>query len=196
LQKNRGPTENILHFFSRFSGFSRFFPSQPIAFQAQAAAKTLQNKSYLKSYRRFSVRPAMRHNRRMKVEMTGRNQGRQGPTSGQRQPDLCAQRLGALNGSSAFGRRPESDAGARPPETAIQPRPVAVGTSQYKSVQVNITNKKNLAHLQCKNTCHSRRTGNARNGGRKMFCSHLFAPVFLPVKWKRRPASWLGEKQD
>jgi hypothetical protein len=31
-----------------------------------------------------------------------------------------------------------------PPPTAIQPGPLAVGTSQYKSVQVNITKQKNV----------------------------------------------------
>jgi hypothetical protein len=30
LQKNRGPTEIILHFFSRFSGFLGFFLSQAL----------------------------------------------------------------------------------------------------------------------------------------------------------------------
>jgi hypothetical protein len=33
LQKNRGLGEIILHFFSRFSGFLGFFPSQAVAFQ-------------------------------------------------------------------------------------------------------------------------------------------------------------------
>jgi hypothetical protein len=75
LQKNRGPTEIILHFFSRFFGFSRFFASQAIAFQRQAAVRPLQKKSYQKHYRRFFVPSGMCHNRRMNVEMTDRNEG-------------------------------------------------------------------------------------------------------------------------
>jgi hypothetical protein len=42
LQKNWCPAEIILHFFLRFPGFSGFFPSQAVAFQPQAAPKTLQ----------------------------------------------------------------------------------------------------------------------------------------------------------
>jgi hypothetical protein len=57
LQKNRGPTEIILHFFLRFSTFSGFFPPQPIASQLQAAIRTRQMKSYQKHYRRFLFVP-------------------------------------------------------------------------------------------------------------------------------------------
>jgi hypothetical protein len=67
LQKNGGIREIILHFFLRFSGFLGFFPLQVIAFQRKAAIQPLQKKSCLKTYRRFSVRSAMCHNRRMKV---------------------------------------------------------------------------------------------------------------------------------
>ena len=45
----------------------------------------------------------MCHNRRMNVEMTGRNEGCEGWTAAKRQSALCAKRLGARNGSSAFG---------------------------------------------------------------------------------------------
>jgi hypothetical protein len=79
----------------------------------------------------------------MTVEMTGRNKGCEGWTAVKRQPALHAKRFGVRNDSSAFGRQPEIGAGALAPETAIQPGPVAVNISDYKSVQVNITNKKN-----------------------------------------------------
>ncbi len=39
LQKNVGPTEIILHFFSRVSDFSGFFPLQAIVFQPPAATR-------------------------------------------------------------------------------------------------------------------------------------------------------------
>jgi hypothetical protein len=81
LQKNRGIREIILHFFSRFSAFSGFSPSQAIALQGQASLQPLQNKSYLKSYRRFSACPTLCHNRRMKVELTGRSEGCRGWTA-------------------------------------------------------------------------------------------------------------------
>jgi hypothetical protein len=68
LQKNGGPTEIISHFFSRFFGFWGFPPSQAVAFQPQAAIRPLQKKSCLKTYRRFSVRSGMCHNRRVNVE--------------------------------------------------------------------------------------------------------------------------------
>ncbi len=42
LQKNRGPTEIILHFFSSFYVFWGLFPLQAIAFQRQAAIQPLQ----------------------------------------------------------------------------------------------------------------------------------------------------------
>ena len=76
LQKNEGPTEIILHFFSRFSGFSGFFPLQAIAVQRQAAIQPLQKKSYLKTYRRFFVRSGICHNRRMRVENINWKTGR------------------------------------------------------------------------------------------------------------------------
>jgi hypothetical protein len=76
LQKNRGPTEIILHFFSCFLGFLGFFPLQAVDGQAQAAIRTLQKKSCLKTYRRFSVRSAMCHNRRMRVENNNWKTGR------------------------------------------------------------------------------------------------------------------------
>jgi hypothetical protein len=68
LQKNGGPTENILHFFSRFSDLLGFCPLQAIAFQQQAAIQPLQKKSYQKHYRRFFVCSAICHNRRMNDE--------------------------------------------------------------------------------------------------------------------------------
>jgi hypothetical protein len=46
LQKIGGPTEIILHFFSRFSGFLGFFQLQAVALQPQAAIEPLQKKSY------------------------------------------------------------------------------------------------------------------------------------------------------
>jgi hypothetical protein len=65
LQKNRGPTEIILHFFLYFPCFLGFIPPQAIAFQPQAMIRPLQKKSYQKHYRRFFVRSGMCQNRRM-----------------------------------------------------------------------------------------------------------------------------------
>jgi hypothetical protein len=75
LQKNGGPTENISHFFSRFSGFSEFFPLQAVLYEQQAAIQPLSKKSCQKHYRRFCGFSRMCHNRRVNVEMTGRNDG-------------------------------------------------------------------------------------------------------------------------
>jgi hypothetical protein len=88
LQKNRGPTETILHFFSRFFVFLGFFHLQAVAFQQQAATQPLSKKSSLKHYRRFYGCSGMCHNRRMNVEMTGRNEGCGGWTPVKRQPAL------------------------------------------------------------------------------------------------------------
>jgi hypothetical protein len=76
LQKNGGPTEIILHFFSRFFGFSGFFPLQAIAVQWQTPIQPLQKKSCLKTYRRFFVRSGMCQNRRMRVENINWKTGR------------------------------------------------------------------------------------------------------------------------
>ena len=67
LQKNRGSTETILHFFSWFIDFSCFFQSQPVAFQTQAAIQPLPKKSCQKHYRRFFVRSRMCFNGVVKV---------------------------------------------------------------------------------------------------------------------------------
>jgi hypothetical protein len=75
LQKNRGPTEIILHFFSRFSGFLGFSPLQAVLFQGPAPVRPLQKKSCLKSYRRFFVRSAMCHNRRMNIQNSSMGNG-------------------------------------------------------------------------------------------------------------------------
>jgi hypothetical protein len=139
LQKNRGPAEIILHFFSRFPVFLGLFSSQAFAFQQQAAIQTLTKKSCPKSDGRFSVRSGICYNRCMTVVQSGRIEGCRRWTAVKRPPALHTKRFGLRNGSSAFGRRPESDAAAQPPETAIQPRPLSASTSQYKSVQVNIT---------------------------------------------------------
>jgi hypothetical protein len=63
-QKNRGPAENIYHFFSRFFGFLGFLALQAIESKGQAAIKTLQKKSYLKTYGRFFVFPGLWQNQR------------------------------------------------------------------------------------------------------------------------------------
>jgi len=119
----------------------------------------------------------------MKVEMTGRNEGCKGWTAVKRQPALRAKRFGVWNDSSAFGRQPESGAGARAPETAIQPGPVAVNTTRYKSIQVNITKKIRASSMQAHlPLAMSRKGGRQKNGGEKMSCSHLFAPIFLPIR--------------
>jgi hypothetical protein len=142
LQKNGGFTDIILHVILRFPCFVGFLSLQAIDFQRQAALPLLQKKSYLKSYRRFSARPAMCHNRRMKVEMTDRNEGCEGWAALKCRAPLAHSVLerGATVPLSHAPR--ESGAGTRTPETAIQPRPLAACTSQYKSVQVNITEQK------------------------------------------------------
>ena len=87
-QKNKGPTETILHFFSRFPSFSRFVPSQAVYCQTQATIQPFQKKSCQKHYRRFYGRPRICHNHRMTVEMTGRNGGCKGWTAVKRRPAL------------------------------------------------------------------------------------------------------------
>jgi len=96
-QKNGGPTETILHFFSRFSSFSGFFPLQPVVSEPLAPLQPLPKKSCRKHYRRFFVRSALCHNRRMTVEMTGRNEGCERWTAIKCPPALRAQRFGALS---------------------------------------------------------------------------------------------------
>ena len=125
LQKNRGPTEIILHFFSSFSFFSGFFPLQAVAFQRQAPLAPLQKKSCLKTDGRFSVRPGMCHNRPVKVEMTDRNEGCEGWTAVKRRPALRAKRFGARNDSSAFGHPAGNRRWrARTPKPAALPVPI------------------------------------------------------------------------
>jgi hypothetical protein len=82
LQKNGGPTEIILHFFSRFPGLLGFFALQAIAFQPQAAIQPFQKKSYQKHYRRFFVRSAMCHNRRMNERIVQWERGREDKDEG------------------------------------------------------------------------------------------------------------------
>jgi hypothetical protein len=67
-QKIEGPTEIILHFFLCFPGFCRCLHLQAVAFQPQAAIPPLPQKSRLKTYRRFFVRPGICHNPRMNDE--------------------------------------------------------------------------------------------------------------------------------
>ncbi len=73
LQKNRGPTEIILHFFLYFPCFLGSFSLLPLAPQPLAPLQPLPKKSCLKTYRRFFVPSVMGHNRRVNVELTGRN---------------------------------------------------------------------------------------------------------------------------
>ena len=120
LQKNRGPTEIILHFFSRFSGFLGFFPLQAIAFQQQAAIQPLQKKSCLKTDGRFSVRSGMCHNRRVNVETTGRNEGCEGWTAANAAPPcpLCVKNSNPWHPGDRFcipRRGPPPWKRARPP---------------------------------------------------------------------------------
>jgi len=104
LQKNRGPTEIIFHFFLRFPSFWGLSPLQPIASQRPATNQPLRKKSCQKHYRRFFVRSRLCHHRRVNVEMTGRNQRCKGRTTLYRHPPR-AKRFGVRNGSSAFGHR-------------------------------------------------------------------------------------------
>jgi hypothetical protein len=103
-QKNRGPTENISHFFSRFYGFFGLFPLQVFDLQPPTTVETLQKKSCPKTDGRFSLPSKMCHNRPVTVEMTGRNEGCERWTAANRPPAWRARRFGARNGSSAFGR--------------------------------------------------------------------------------------------
>jgi hypothetical protein len=106
LQKNRGLLENILHFFSRFPGFLGFFPLQSVASQGQAAIKTLQKKSCLKTYRRFFVRSGLCHNRPMNGRIVHWEMGREKPTAGRR--DHVAHPAAAAS-SGPVPVRPPSD---------------------------------------------------------------------------------------
>jgi hypothetical protein len=72
LQKNRHPTETILHFFSRFFGFGGLLPSQPLAFQPNAPIPPLQKKSCQKHYCRFFAFPPSCHHRPMKIKCSHR----------------------------------------------------------------------------------------------------------------------------
>ncbi len=115
-QKNQGPTKNILHFFLSFFGFLEFFPLQPIAFQPQAAIRPLQKKSCLKTDGRFSVCSGICHNRPMNDGIVQWEMGREKPRRHSDRPAYAG---------------PKDSEFTRPP-TAIQPTPVAAGTSQYK----------------------------------------------------------------
>jgi len=132
LQKNGGPTEIILHFFSCFPGFSGFIALQAVDFQQQAAVPSLQKKSYQKHYRRFFVRPGICLNGVVKVGQSGRNQGCAGWTAAKRRPALCANRFGVRNDSSAFGHGRACTPCAPAPVCA--PKPVGVsGVNQTQS---------------------------------------------------------------
>jgi hypothetical protein len=74
-QENRGPTEIILRICTPFPGFSGFSQLQAFDLQPQAPIQPLQKKSCLKHYRRFFGCSGMCHDRRVNVEMTGRNEG-------------------------------------------------------------------------------------------------------------------------
>ncbi len=102
-QKKRGPTENILHFFSRFFRFWGFFPLQAVALQRPVVVQAFPKKSCQKTDGRFSVRPGMCHNRCVKVEISDWNEGRERWTAMKRRPALRARRFGARNDTSAFG---------------------------------------------------------------------------------------------
>jgi hypothetical protein len=58
-----------------FTGFWDCLALQVVVYESQAAAGHLQNKSCLKTYRRFFVRSRMCLNKPVKVEMTGRDEG-------------------------------------------------------------------------------------------------------------------------
>jgi hypothetical protein len=143
LQKNRGPTEIILHFFLRFYTFWGFFPLQAIAFQPEAPFQSLQKKSCQKHYRRFFVHSALCLNGIVKVVTTGRNEGCQEWTAVMRQTTSRAKRLGARNDRSAFGH----PAGKRRC-CAPTPRPVGLSganQSQSKLIKPNQTQ----LHMLC-----------------------------------------------
>jgi hypothetical protein len=108
LQKNKGPTEIILNFFSCFLGFSAFLTLQAVVFQPLTAFQPLPKKSCQKHYGRFFVRFGMCHNRRVKVEMSDRNEGCDGWRAIKRQPAFRAKRFGVRNDSFAFGRPAET----------------------------------------------------------------------------------------
>jgi hypothetical protein len=81
LQKNGGPAEIILHFFSHLPCFVGFLPLQAPDFTRHALIRPLQKKSRLKTYRRFFVRPAMCHNRRMNGRIVQWEMGREKPAA-------------------------------------------------------------------------------------------------------------------
>jgi hypothetical protein len=159
------------------------FPLQSVASQGQAAIKTLQKKSCLKTYRRFFVRSGLCHNRPMNGKTVQWEMGREKPAAGLRAdaarpssaassiperfrgvhrpmgvgggtpPQLASRDAYATAfwlGRSRLARgaqkvrcaRPRhsdrpANAGSKDPEftpplTAIQPGPIAAGTSQYK----------------------------------------------------------------
>jgi hypothetical protein len=117
LQKIGGIREIILHFFLRFCCFLGFFPLQPIASQPQAAIRPLPKKSCQKHYRRFFVRSGLCHNRRVNVEMTGRDKGCKGWTAVKRRRTLPAQPFasilpGTLPGLCSFRQKLKSVAPA------------------------------------------------------------------------------------
>ncbi len=158
LQKNGGPTEIILHFFSRFPGFLGCFPLQAIAIQPQAPLRPLQEKSCQKTYHRFFVHSALCHNRRVNERTVQWEKIREKPRGGPpgrcsaskdmastrmfhtrlNRPTQCKVGRGSRRAGGPFRKmaRPEprpTDVGNihlnRAP-TAIQPGPLAVGTSQ------------------------------------------------------------------
>jgi hypothetical protein len=77
---------------------------QTVAPQGEPARGRLQNKSYLKTYRRFFVRSGMCLNKSMKVEMTGREEG-------------CGRRA-ALRAAALLSRNYAIARGAHAPSTS------------------------------------------------------------------------------
>jgi len=167
---------------------SRLF--QTLAPQGEPALGRLQNKSCLKTYRRFFVRSGMCLNDPMKVVMTGRDEG-------------CGRR--AVPRAIALLSTPPSK--AHQSETCgSKRRPISVPSRRRDAIRCNFDESR------CNPTqpnCNSRRgiapdctklhqiavapknQKGENQAGRLVSCCYPFASIFLPGKWQRRPASWL-----
>jgi hypothetical protein len=91
------------------------FGLQVVAYEQQAPAELLQNKSCLKTYRRFFIRSGMCFNKPVKVEMTGRDEG--------------CERSAALRAAALLSRNYAVARGARAHSRAV------VGASPTKAHQ-------------------------------------------------------------
>ena len=167
---------------------SRLF--QTLAPQGEPARGRLQNKSCLKTYRRFFVRSGMCLNKPVKVEMTGRDEG-------------CGRRA-ALRAAGLL---------SAPPTTALQSetcgskrRPISVPSRRRDAIRCNFDESRcnptatglqlparncTRLHQIAPNCGHCAKKSKRRKPERKKSILPLFiGPIFLPARWQRRSASW------